>query len=167
MNKAIFLDRDGVINVKRNDYVKNINEFIMLKDVPKAIRMLNEEGFLVIIITNQSAVNRNLVSHDELAKIHDIMKIQLQREQAFVNAIYYCPHRPDENCKCRKPKAELILRAIRDHSISPSSSWLIGDSESDVQAAKEAGVASIRIQENGSLLEAVNNIVKQDDLKSL
>lgn len=159
MNKAIFLDRDGVINVKRDDYVKNINEFVMLKDAPKAIRLLNQKGFLVIIITNQSAVNRNLVSHEELARIHDAMKIQLQKQQAFVDAIYYCPHKPDENCQCRKPKSGLILKAIKEYAVESSLSWFIGDSQTDMQAAKEAGLRSIMMKENGSLLDAIKNLV--------
>lgn len=159
MNKAVFLDRDGVINVKRDDYVKNISEFVLLKDVPEAIRLLNDKKFLVIIITNQSAVNRNLLSHDGLAKIHDAMKVQLQKEKAFVDAIYYCPHRPDENCECRKPKAGLILRAIQEHSIMPSLSWFIGDSDTDMLAAKKVGLSAIRMPENGSLLKVVNGIL--------
>lgn len=161
MNKAVFLDRDGVINIKRDDYVKSVSEFVMLKDVPKAIRMLNQKGFLVIIITNQSAVNRGLLSHQELGKIHEIMKAELQKVRAFVDAIYYCPHRPDENCECRKPKPGLILRAIKEHVIDPSSSWFIGDSKTDMQAARGAGVGSIMMEENGSLMEIVNNFLKE------
>ena len=153
------MDRDGVINRKRNDYVKNINEFIMLQDVPKAIKLLNQRNFLVIIITNQSAVNRGLVTHDTLSRIHDHMKNELEKQGSFINAIYYCPHRPDENCKCRKPKTELIERAISDYSISINSSWFIGDSESDVLAAKKIGIPAVKMKENGNLFEVVNKII--------
>lgn len=159
MNKAVFLDRDGVINKKRDDYVKNINEFAMLPDVPKAIKLLNQKNFLVIIITNQSIVNRELVTHEGLAQIHDFMKNELEKHGAFVDAIYYCPHRPDENCKCRKPRTELIEKAVKNHLISTNLSWFIGDSESDIMAAKKAGITAIRIKENGSLLEAIGRII--------
>lgn len=159
MKKAVFLDRDGVINFKRDDYVKNVNEFIMLKDSVKAIRLLNENNFLVIIVTNQSAINRKLLTHDMLDKIHAFMKEQLGKNHAFVDDIYYCPHKPDENCECRKPKPKLILGAIREHDISPDKSWFIGDSESDMIAARLAGLATIKMQENGSLLDIINKII--------
>lgn len=161
LNKAFFLDRDGVINKKRMDYVKNINEFIMLQDIPKAIRLLNQRNFLVIIITNQSAINRGLMTHDALSEIHDYMKNELEKQDSFIDAIYYCPHRPDENCKCRKPGIELIERAIKDYSISIHSSWFIGDSESDVSAAKKIGISTVKMEENGSLLEVINKIITE------
>ncbi len=159
-NKAVFLDRDGVINKKRDDYVKSIEEFVMLKNVPEAIRKLNEKKFLVIIITNQSAINRGLLTHQRLSEIHDFMKNQLKVNLAFIDAIYYCPHRPDENCRCRKPHTELVERAIKDYSISTDSSWFIGDSDSDILTAKKMKIPSIRIEENGSLLEAVHHIIQ-------
>lgn len=131
----------------------------MLKDTPRAIKLLNQENFLVIIITNQSAVNRGIITHDDLSRIHSHMKNELEKHNSFVDAIYYCPHRPDENCRCRKPNTELIERAIRDYSISVQSSWFIGDSQSDILAAKMMGITAIRMEENGSLLEIVNKII--------
>lgn len=161
MNKAVFLDRDGVINKKRDDYVKDISEFVFLPDVPKAIKLLNEKKFLIIIITNQSAINRGIITEEDLLRIHNFMKKELEKQGASIDAIYYCPHRPDENCPCRKPKTKLIERAIHNHLISPTSSWLVGDSESDITAACTMQIPSIRINMNGSLLEAVNRILKQ------
>ena len=160
MNSAVFLDRDGVINTKRDDYVKNTNEFTILKDVPQAIKLLNEKNFLVIIITNQSAINRGLLTHDGLTEIHDFMKNELKKHGSFIDAIYYCPHRPDENCECRKPKTELVERAIAEHSILTQTSWFIGDSESDILAAEKMHIPAIRIEENASLLKAINKILK-------
>lgn len=160
MNSAVFLDRDGVINTKRDNYVKNISEFIMLKDVPQAIKLLNEKNFLVIIITNQSAINRGLLTHDGLAEIHNFMKNELKKHNSFVNAIYYCPHRPDENCKCRKPETELVERAIAEHSISVQTSWFIGDSKSDILTAEKMCIPAIRIKENSSLLKVIRRILK-------
>lgn len=159
MNKAVFLDRDGVINFKRDDYVKNVDEFVMITGAAKAIKLLNDNNFLVIIITNQSAVNRKLVTHDMLESIHVFMKNQLEREGAFIDGLYYCPHRPDEDCECRKPKPGLILDAIKDHNILPGKSWFIGDSETDMIAAKSAGLATIKMKENGSLLDTVKNML--------
>lgn len=159
LNKTVFLDRDGVINKKRDDYVKNINEFVMLGDSSKAIKLLNDENYLVIVITNQSAINRGLLTHEELSEIHKVMSQELEKNNARVDAIYYCPHRPDENCQCRKPRTELIERAVREHSVSIDQSWFVGDSESDIMAAKNIGLRSILMKENGSLLDAVSRII--------
>lgn len=159
-NKAVFLDRDGVINKKRNDYVKNVDEFVMLEGVPEAIKLLNERNFLVVIITNQSAVNRGLLTHHVLAEIHEFMKKELGKKGAHIDAIYYCPHRPDENCKCRKPNTELIERAVREHSVLAQSSWFIGDSESDILAAERVGIPAIQIKKDVTLIVAVNKILK-------
>lgn len=154
------MDRDGVINRKRDDYVKNVNEFVMLTDSPKAIKLLNDKNYLVIIITNQSVINRELLTHEELFKIHKVMIQELEKNHAHIDMIYYCPHRPDENCWCRKPRTELIEKAIREHSISIEQSWLVGDSESDILAAKKIGIKSIHMKENSSLLEAVRKIIE-------
>ncbi len=163
MNKAVFLDRDGVINKKRDDYVKNVSEFVMLRNVSQAIKLLNENNFVVIVITNQSAVNRGLLTRDNLTKIHDFMQNELKQQGASIDAIYYCPHRPEENCKCRKPHTELVERAIRQHLISAELSWFVGDSEIDVLTAEKMGIPAIKIEENGSLFEAVHKIIKSSN----
>lgn len=155
MKKAVFLDRDGVINKKRSDYVKGINEFVILKDVPTAIKLLNDNNFLVIIITNQSAVNRGYLSEKTLECIHQFLAAQLQKQNCHIDAVYYCPHRPDENCDCRKPKTKLISNAIKDFSIDRNSSWLIGDNETDIQAAKSMGIKSIKMKTDTGLLECI------------
>lgn len=159
MNKAVFLDRDGVINQKREGYVKNIQEFVLLKDAPVAIKLLNENRFLVIIVTNQSAINRGLITHQTLNSIHNFMKYELQKYDCHIDAIYYCPHKPDENCLCRKPKTGLIDQAAKDYSIDMKSSWLIGDNESDINAARIAGIRAIMLKTDSSLLEAVKQIL--------
>src|SRR5690348_13668724 len=112
--KAIFLDRDGVINKERLDYVKNISEFEIFDDVAEAISLLKQNNFLVIVITNQSAINRNLLSHDTLEDIHNYFKNYLNDNGTYVDGIYYCPHRPDEGCMCRKPKPGLLIKAAQD-----------------------------------------------------
>lgn len=160
MNRAVFLDRDGVINKKRDDYVKNAGEFVILPDASQAIKLLNENKYLVIIITNQSAINRGIITHDILAEIHQFMKGELGKYGAIVDAIYYCPHRPDENCSCRKPKTGLIEKAINDYSISNDLSWLVGDSESDILAAAKLGIKAVRMEQDTSLLKAVSEILE-------
>ena len=158
MFKAIFLDRDGVINEERKDYVKNLDEFIILKGVSKAIKLLKEKNFLVIIITNQSAINRKLLTDNGLDEIHNHLQDILKNDDTSYDAIYYCPHKPEENCKCRKPKPGLLLRAAEEHSIDMKNSFLIGDSMTDIEAADMAGCKGILLKENESLLEIVENL---------
>jgi len=159
MFKAIFLDRDGVINEERKDYVKNLNEFIILKGVSKAIKLLKQNNFLVVIITNQSAINRKLLTVDELNKIHNYLQDILKKDNAMCDAIYYCPHKPDDNCDCRKPKPGLLLRAAQENNIDLQKSFLIGDSMTDIEAASEAGCKGILLKKNESLLDLVENLL--------
>ena len=159
MFKTVFLDRDGVINEERKDYVKNLDEFIILKGVSKAIKLLKEKNFLVIIVTNQSAVNRKLLTENQLNEIHNYLQVNLRKDDTICDAIYYCPHKPEENCKCRKPKPGLLLRAAEEHSIDMKNSFLIGDSMTDIEAADMAGCKGILLKENESLLEVVENLL--------
>ena len=154
MSRAVFLDRDGVINKERKDYVKNIEEFEIFNGVSKAIKILKEKNFLVIIITNQSAINRNLLTKDKLDEIHNHLQEILKNDNTSFDAIYYCPHKPEENCDCRKPKPGLLLRAAKDHKIDLKNSFFIGDSITDIEAANAAGCNGILL-ENNSLLEKV------------
>src|SRR3989344_9569636 len=111
MNKAIFLDRDGVINrkVPEKDFVKNIDEPVYLPKVKQIVRRFKQKGYLIIIISNQSGINRGIIKKENLEKINDKLKKDLN-----VDGIYYRPHLPDENCTCRKPKTGLIDRAVND-----------------------------------------------------
>lgn len=158
MKKAIFLDRDGVINRKRVDYVKTIDEFVMIDGIERAIRMLKNNGYLIIVITNQSAVNRGLLTEEGLNDIHNHMLKELKKNGAKIDGVYYCPHRPEENCECRKPKPGMLIKAINDFSISAQDSFFVGDSESDIRAAKGAGVCGIQIDKNQGLLEIAKTI---------
>ena len=114
MLPAIFLDRDGVINEERKDYVKNLNEFKIFSGVAEAIDLLRKKNFLIIIITNQSAINRKLLDTSTLENIHKSFQEYLKSNNTFIDAFYYCPHLPEENCLCRKPKPGLILDAAKD-----------------------------------------------------
>ena len=157
MSRAVFLDRDGVINKERKDYVKNIEEFEIFNGVSKAIKILKEKNFLVIIITNQSVINRNLLTKDRLDEIHNHFQEILKKYNTTCDAIYYCPHKPEENCDCRKPKPGLLLRAAKDHKIDLKNSFFIGDSITDIEAANAAGCKGILL-ENNSLLETVESL---------
>ena len=164
MTKAIFLDRDGVINQERKDYVKKLDEFKILDKTSDAINIIKSHGFLVIIITNQSAINRKLVSVETLNKIHEKLQSYLEKYDTSFDQVYFCPHMPSENCECRKPKPGLILQAVIDFQIDLSESYMIGNSETDIHAAKNAGCKGILLKKDQTLLEVVIDLFESEKI---
>ena len=164
MTKAIFLDRDGVINQERKDYVKKLDEFIILDKTSDAINIIKNRGFLVIIITNQSAINKKLLSVETLNKIHEKLQSYLERYDTSFDGVYFCPYTPSENCECRKPKPALILQAVIDFQIDLSESYMIGNSETDIQAARNAGCKGILLKKNQTLLEVVVDLFESEKI---
>ncbi len=164
MTKAIFLDRDGVINQERKDYVKKLDEFRILDKTSDAINIIKNRGFLVIIITNQSAISRKLLSVETLNKIHEKLQSYLEKYGTSFDGVYFCPHIPSENCECRKPKPGLIVQAVTDFQIDLSQSYMIGNSETDVQAATNAGCKGILLKENQTLLEVVMDLFESEKI---
>jgi D,D-heptose 1,7-bisphosphate phosphatase len=159
-NRAIFLDRDGVLNKDRNDYVKNIDELEIFPFIGKCIRQINEQGFLVIVITNQSAIGRKLITHNDVENIHKFIQKFLKKHDAKIDAFYYCPHHPIANCDCRKPKPGLLIKASYDFSIDLKNSWMIGDNDRDVESGLSAGCKSIKVTSENTLEDIINNILK-------
>jgi len=179
MNKAAFLDRDGVINRKaltEEEYVTCWEEMRILPGVAQAIALLNRAGFLVIVVSNQRSVAKGLITEAELNSIHQRMCDELAGAGATIHGVYYCPHELEPACDCRKPQPGMLLRAARVHDIDLSVSWMIGDSDKDVEAGKSAGCRTVRVlrsyeTENGrgdrvarSLLEATHKIFKCEEL---
>jgi D-glycero-D-manno-heptose 1,7-bisphosphate phosphatase len=147
---TVFLDRDGVINVDRSDYVKSWAEFKFLPQVFEALRLLRKNNLRVVVVTNQSAVGRGLMSIRTLRGIHEKMLRAIEKRGGRIEAIYFCPHRPDESCECRKPKPGLVLRAKKDLKIDLSRSYLVGDSRKDVELARSVRVKCVQIRQNAS-----------------
>jgi histidinol-phosphate phosphatase family protein len=142
---AVFLDRDGVINVDRRDYVKSWSEFKFLPQVFEALRLLKKNNLRVVVVTNQSAAHRGLMSISTLRKIHEKMLRAIETKGGSIEAIYYCPHTPAENCQCRKPKPGMVLKAKKDLKIDLSRSYLVGDSDKDVALGRSIGVKCVYI----------------------
>jgi histidinol-phosphate phosphatase family protein len=143
-NKAVFLDRDGTIS-RDVPYCSCPEDFELLPMVAEAIKLLNEHGFKMVIVTNQSGVGRGYFTEDMLAQIHRKMLDELTKSGAVIDKIYYCPHHPDDNCKCRKPKPAMILQAARDLHIDLRESFFVGDSGLDIEAGKRAGCRAVLI----------------------
>ena len=144
-NRAVFIDRDGTM-AKDVSYCSCPEDFELLPNTGKAIRLLNEHGFKVIVITNQSGIARGYFTEEMLAKIHEKMKDELAKEGAWVDAIYYCPHRPEDNCQCRKPKPKLALQAAKDHNIEIKDSLVVGDLQMDIDLGKAIGCRTILVR---------------------
>jgi D-glycero-D-manno-heptose 1,7-bisphosphate phosphatase len=147
MKRAVFLDRDGVINRKaaEGEYVTRWEDFHFLPGVAEAISSLDRAGWSVIVISNQRCVAKGLLTIAELEAIHQKMLEELARSGAKLDGIYYCPHDKEPPCACRKPSPRMLLRAAQEHQIDLTSSWMVGDSESDIEAGKRAGCGTIRI----------------------
>ena len=142
---AIFLDRDGVINENRVDYVKSWEEYRFLPGVFQPLRRLAQSPFTIVVTSNQSPINRGTVTQSEVEGINRRMVEEIQANGGRVDAIFYCPHRPDENCDCRKPKPGLLLQAAERFDIDPSHSYLIGDALSDIAAGLAVGCYPILV----------------------
>ena len=162
---VVFLDRDGVVNKNRADYIKSWDEFVFLPNVAEAIRRLNDKGYAVVIITNQSAVGRKIMSSDTLNEIHEKMYKQLYRNNALISKIYCCTHTPYENCDCRKPKTGLIRQAFEDLPLDMEKGIFIGDSITDVEAGLDFGLTTILLANNNEVLsdsKIVPHYIKED-----
>ncbi|MDD3462260.1 MAG: D-glycero-beta-D-manno-heptose 1,7-bisphosphate 7-phosphatase [Sulfurospirillaceae bacterium] len=139
MKKAIFLDRDGVINVDKS-YVYKIGDFEFCDGVFEALSYFQKLGYLLIIATNQSGIARGYYSEEDFLILSQWMKREFLKRGIVISAIYHCPHMPEQNCECRKPKSGMFLQAIADFDIDVSHSWMIGDKQSDIDASMGAGV---------------------------
>jgi len=139
---AVFLDRDGTI-CRDVHYMSRPEQFELLQGVAEGIRIFNDLGLKVIVITNQSAIARGYLTEKDLTRIHNKMIEEISAKDARVNAIYYCPHHPDDGCDCRKPKIGLLKRAEKDLNLNLKRCFLIGDRELDVKTAWNAGCTSI------------------------
>ena len=159
--KAIFLDRDGTINVYKG-FLRDIDDFELIPGVAKAIKRINESGYLVIVVTNQPVIARGEVNWDGLEKIHNKMETLLGLEGAYIDDIYFCPHHPHKgykgevaelkiDCDCRKPKPGMLLKAAEKYNIDLSKSYMVGDGENDVKAGIAAGCKTVLI--NGETVD--------------
>ena len=158
-NKAVFLDRDGVLNQEMGDYVCRLQDFHILNNFD-ALKTLQSRGYLLIVATNQGGLAKGWYTEDELTKMHDYLKAEYKKHGVLITDIFYCPHHPDftGDCDCRKPKPGLLLQGIEKYNVDPAKSFFIGDRERDIEAATAAGVKGILIDSDQPLSEVLEMI---------
>jgi len=151
VNKAIFLDRDGVINFERG-FTFKLEDFKILPDVFEVLKRFQAKGYLLIVISNQSGIGKNLYTQDDVEVLHKYLLNELKKNKIQLQEVYYCVHHPDSGkCLCRKPDALFVEKAIARFNIDPLKSYFIGDKERDVEAGEKCGVKGILIEANSSL----------------
>ena len=166
LQKAVFLDRDGVI-CEDTDYVTSFDKLRIYPYAREAIELIHKKGYLAIVITNQSGVARGMMTEDTLLQINEYLK-----EETGVDAIYYCPHLPPEGeeihpyrifCNCRKPDSGLIEQAIADYKIDREKSYMVGDRETDIMAGKKAGLKTVWIKSihNGDMADYIHKSLEE------
>ncbi len=180
--KTIFLDRDGVINKDSAEYIKSWDEYFFIPGSLQAMALLKENGYQIMLITNQSVINRKMVALETLSDMHDRIKQAAMDAGGFIEDIFFCPHTPSDRCECRKPAPGMILSACKKHGLEVSETIMVGDSEKDMEAARNAGCAKCILVRTGNgrtteasleaknrqadhvaddLMEAVRHIIKE------
>lgn len=169
MNRAVFLDRDGVITQEPPHYAHKLNQLKLISKAADAIRLLNEGGFLVIIASNQAGIARGYYQEEDMTLFNRAMKNRLAKSRAHIDAIYYCPHHPEAiieayrvDCDCRKPKPGMLKKAEKELNIDLNQSFLVGDKSSDIEAGKRAGCTTIMVRTGHGADELESNRIECD-----
>ena len=164
LRKAVFLDRDGVIN-KDFGYVYKISDIVWVDGVIETIKLFNKKNYLVFVITNQSGIGRNFYTESDVIKLHIWMKNYLEKENAIIDEFCFCPHHPDAcldkykiDCKFRKPNAGMITSFIQRFKLDKNLSFLIGDKDSDIKAAENAGIKGYKFNSENLFNFTISNI---------
>jgi len=160
MQKAIFLDRDGVLlNDAGRYYIYKTDDIIINNGVIDALKRLTNMGFLLVVISNQGGIAKQIYTKEDVEKIHSELKRQFKIEGIDIKEYYYCPHHSDvEKCLCRKPEPLLIEKALARFNIDPNKSFMIGDNKRDIDAGKKVGLSCIKIKPNKNLLDVLPHI---------
>lgn len=187
--KAVFLDRDGTINVEKN-YLYKIEDFQFIEGVPEAIALLNKNGYLVIVVSNQAGVARGYYTEKDVQSLHEYINCELEKKGAHIDAFYYCPHHPvagigcyKKKCHCRKPETGMFEQACLEFPIDRKDSWMIGDNCSDIEAGKKFQLKTMLVRTGygeelekkgykdfdeiaNDLLDAIRKIIFQEENKN-
>jgi len=141
MRAALFLDRDGIINVDYG-YVYQIEKFEFFSDIFDIVKKFKDRGYLIIVVTNQSGIGRGYYGEDDFLKLTKHMKEEFKKRGLEIDGVYYCPHSPESKCSCRKPNIKMVEDAKKEFNINLANSWMVGDKQSDINLAKNSGIGT-------------------------
>ena len=160
MRKAVLVDRDDTL-CKDIPYCDDPAKIKPFPGVPEAIAKLNAAGFLVLMVTNQSGIGRGYFTVETLEKVNGSLLQQIGEKGGRIDDIFFCPHRPEDNCGCRKPRIGLGLNAIEKYNLDPSECWMIGDKDKDMEFGKALGMKTIMVSDTCSFTDAVTQIIEK------
>ena len=154
MQKAIFLDRDGILIRERGDYNYKEDHIEIVEGIAEALQELKKRGYIFIVVTNQSGISKRLYTHQRVKQIHGNLKMFFAEFGVVITDFYYCPHRPEvSKCICRKPDSQMLEKAAARFNIDITKSYFVGDNDRDIDASIKAGIEPIRIPGNADLRE--------------
>lgn len=157
--KIIFLDRDGVVN-REIKYLHKIEDFEFIEGVFTSCKYLQNLGYSIVIVTNQSGIGRGYYSIQDFDILNNWMLNEFKKQNISILDVLFCPHKPQDNCKCRKPRAGMLELAANKYSIDKQKSWLIGDKETDIEAANNFGITNTILVESGHMIDRENTKAK-------
>lgn len=167
MKRAVFLDRDGVITQEPPHYAHKLSQLALISKSAKAVRLLNENGFIVIVVCNQAGIARGYYREEDMILFNQAMKENLAKEGAHIDAIYYCPHHPEAKieryrvaCDCRKPRPGMLTRAEKELDIDLRQSFMVGDKISDIEAGERVGCKTVMVKTGYGVEELKNNRIE-------
>lgn len=159
LNKALFLDRDGVINIDHG-HVFKIEDFDFIDDIFDLCRIAQQKGYLIIVITNQAGIGKGFYTEDDFHKLNNWMIEQFRLNDISISKTYYCPHKPEDDCYCRKPNPGMLIKAMEEFNIDPVNSILIGDKKSDIDAGRKANIGVCINFDDKDHNDIINNFQK-------
>jgi D,D-heptose 1,7-bisphosphate phosphatase len=162
MKKAIFLDRDNTLIRDTTGYFHDTGNVAFLPGVPEGLKKLQDAGFSLFVVTNQSGIGRGYFPESDTVAVHQKIIDLLKKEDVIIEKIYYCPHAPEENCACRKPKPFLVLKAAQEYGIDLAKSFFIGDHMKDMEAGRSAGTMTVLVGSPENISSPVIDILARD-----
>ena len=160
-NRAVFLDRDGTI-MEDGNYVGDIDRIVLIPQTIKALKLLKDHGYKLFVVTNQSGVGRGFFTTEAVKNIHNHLDELFYQAGVSIDRYYVCPHHPDDNCDCRKPKPKFLQEAISEYHLDPAHCFMIGDRSSDLFAGSNAGIRSVLV-----LTGVGTETIHQDNVKAV